>query len=108
MKLYSYVLEENYRTKEIEIVSAECEVIEKPKTYKAVDRFIAGTYTSSIRKEDIGRIIGYSNNRIVLTEPDLERVKQIFSEQIESGIKSTKETLDALEKKLSAVRSFVG
>ena len=108
MKLYFYRLDTEYRTGESKIVYSECDVVETPKKYKAVDRFPSGICNVYVSKDEIGSIIGYSRNVVVLDEPNVERAKQLFSEQIERKIENSKAVIADLESKLSAVRSFVG
>lgn len=76
MKLYFYFLEEDG------IRSEECEVLEKPKTYKPVDKFPEGFYGCYIKKEDIGEALYYFRDEyyVVLLEKDNEKVFEIFNE----------------------------
>ena len=76
MKLYFYFLETG------KIRCEECEVEEKPKTYKPVNRFPAGYYGCYIKKEDIGKLIGYSNDVVVLTENNIQMVANVFREKM--------------------------
>lgn len=84
MKLYFYFLETG------KIRCAECEVEEKPKTYKPVDRFPAGYYGCYVKKEDIGELIGYSNDVVVLTENNIKKVADVFREKMEYRIAKAK------------------
>lgn len=87
MKLYFYFLE----TKKIRC--EECEVEEKPKTYKPVDRFPAGYYGCYVKKEDIGELIGYSNNVVVLTENNIQKVADAFRGKMEYKIARAKQNI---------------
>lgn len=80
MKLYFYFLETN------KIRCEECEVEEKPKTYKPVEKLPAGYYYCSVKKEEIGRLAGYNSDAVILTEKDAERVSEIFREKCSQRI----------------------
>ena len=75
MKLYFYFL----RTGKIRC--AECEVVEKPKTYKPVNKFPSGYYGCYVKKEDIGELIGYNDDIVVLTERITKRLLMCFAEK---------------------------
>ena len=73
MKLYFYILDNdrefNPETRTFgdpvfKVRVEECEVIEKPKTYRAVARFPERLYIGYVKKEDIGKISGSSNQLI--------------------------------------------
>lgn len=85
MKLYFYFLEKPYKG-EPYIREDECEVDEKPKTYKAVDKFPKGYYHSTVRKEDIGCGIGYDRNIVAFTEKSREKAATFFREKFEGCI----------------------
>lgn len=80
MKLYFYFLETN------KIRCEECEVEEKPKTYKPVDKLPAGYYYCSVKKEEIGKLAGYNSDVVILIEKDTERVSEIFREKCKRRI----------------------
>ncbi len=84
MKLYFYFLETG------KIRCEECEVAEKPNTYKPVNRFLAGYYGYYVKKEDIGRLIGYGDNVIVLTENNIQMVAEVFRSKIQYKIANAK------------------
>ena len=92
MKLYFYILERPYNQKPF-VRFEECEVIEKPKTYYPKDKFPMGVYNCYINKQDIGRISGYSNNLVVLTEPNVKFAKEIFTKLYESNVRQKEEAL---------------
>lgn len=110
MKLYFYILDtKNFGTGESELRYEECDVIEKPKTYKPkLNGFPKGVYANYVRKEDIGYASGYNRNIVILDSPDTEKAKKILSEQIGYEIDREQKKIDILENKLSAVQSFVG
>ena len=83
MKLYFYFL------KNETIRCEECEVDEKPKTYKPVDRFPAGFYGCYVKKEDIGELAGYNHDTVILTEKNIEKVAKIFKDDM--GYKISRE-----------------
>ena len=92
MKLYFYILEIPYNKNSF-VRFEECEVIEKPKTYKPKDRFPRGVYNCYISKSDIGHISGYGNNIVVLTEPNSKLAKEIFTKFYKSNVRRKEEDL---------------
>ena len=92
MKVYFYSLEKPYNKNPFGRFE-ECEVIEKPKTYKPKDKFPSGVYNSYISKSDIGHVSGYSNNLVVLTEPNAKVAKEIFTKLYESNVRQKEESL---------------
>ena len=102
MKLYFYILERPYNGKPF-VRFEECEVIEKPKTYKPADKFPRGIYSCYINKSDIGHISGYSNNLVVLTEPNAKMAKEIFVKLYESNVRQKEESLAKAKAELNAI-----
>ena len=102
MKLYFYILEKPYNKNPF-IRFEECEVIEKPKTYKPKNRFPRGVYNSYISKSDIGNVSGYSNNLVVLTEPNAKLAKEIFTKLYESNVRQKEESLAKAKSILNAI-----
>lgn len=101
MKLYFYILdsdrEYNPETKTLgdyifKIRVEECEVIEKPKTYKAVTHFPEGIYIGYVKKEDVGRILDSLTPYIVLEEPNYQFVKEKFLEKYNVEISRLKKS----------------
>lgn len=87
MKLYFYFLETG------KIRCEECEVEEKPKTYKPVDRFPSGFYGCYVKKEDIGELIGYGDNIVVLTEKNIQKVADVFRGKMKYRIAREKQNI---------------
>ena len=102
MKLYFYILEKPYNKKPF-VRFEECEVIEKPKTYKPKNRFPRGVYNSYISKSDIGNVSGYSNNLVVLTEPNSKVAKELFTKIYESNVRQKEEHLAEAKVILNAI-----
>ena len=102
MKLYFYILEKPYN-KKLFVRFDECEVIEKPKTYYPKDKFPSGVYNCYISKQDIGHISGYSNNLVVLTEPNAKLAKEIFAKMYESNARLAEESLAEAKAMLNAI-----
>lgn len=102
MKLYFYVLEKPYNENPF-VRFEECEVIEKPKTYYPKDKFPRGVYNSYISKSDIGHISGYSNNLVVLTEPNAKVAKELFTKLYESNVRQKEESLEKAKVMLNAI-----
>lgn len=115
MKLYFYILdsdrEYNPETKTLgdyifKVRVEECEVIEKPKTYKAVTRFPEGIYIGYVKKEDIGRIYGRSTPYIVLTVPNYQFVKDKFLERYNAEIDRLKKAIAMYEGRIAAIEDY--
>ena len=102
MKLYFYILERPYGKNPF-VRFEECEVIEKPKTYKPKDKFPRGVYNAYISKSDIGHISGYSSNLVVLTEPNGKLAKEIFAKMYESNARRAEESLAEAKATLNAI-----
>lgn len=102
MKLYFYILEK-YFNKNPFVRFEECEVIEKQKTYYPKDKFPSGVYNYYISKSDIGHISGYSNNLVVLTEPNAKVAKELFTKICESNVRQKEESLAEAKNILSAI-----
>ena len=102
MKLYFYILEKPYNKNPF-VRFEECEVIEKPKTYKPKDKFPSGVYNSYISKSDIGHVSGYSNNLVVLTEPNSKVAKEIFMKLYKSNVRQKEESLAKAKTMLNAI-----
>lgn len=100
MKLYFYKLNTDERHGKVGITVQVCEAEEKPKTYKSVDR-IFPNYLSTARKDDVGRITDF--DRMFLTEPNFEYVKDKFKKRAESRIVQAKEKLEREEKELKII-----
>lgn len=102
MKLYFYTLERHYNKNPF-MRFEECEVIEKPKTYYPKDRFPRCVYNCYISKSDIGRISGYSNNLVVLTEPNAKAAKELFMKLYESKVRQKEESLAEAKATLNSI-----
>ena len=102
MKLYFCILERPYNQKPF-VRFEECEVIEKPKTYYPKDKFPRGVYNAYISKQDIGHISGYSNNLVVLTEPNAKLAKEIFAKLYESNVRQKEESLAKAKVMLNSI-----
>lgn len=107
MKLYFYIMVQEYGTYP-RIAYEECDVIERPKTYKPKDKFPSGFYRSYVRKDEIGHVINGFNRAVVLLEKNADRAKQIFSVQYYKEIEILRKTLNEKEELLSAAEAFEG
>lgn len=87
MKLYKFVLNTYGETK---ITKQVLEAEEKPKTY----RFFDGMWTSSVNKKDIGVASGHFKDTVILLEDDMEKVKEIFAENLKRKILVEKESIE--------------
>lgn len=115
MKLYFYILDSdrkyNPETKTLgdyvfKVRVKECEVIEKPKTYKAVTRFPDGIYIGYVKKEDIGTISGHSTPYIALTVPNYQFVKDKFLERYNAEINRLKKAITMYEDRITAIKDY--
>lgn len=115
MKLYFYILDSdrefNPETRTFgdlvfKVRVEECEVIEKPKTYKAVTRFPDGIYIGYVKKEDIGKISDSLTPYIVLTEPNYQFVKDKFLKRYNVEIHRLKKAIAMYENKIAAVENY--
>ena len=89
MKLYFYFLETE------KIRSEECEVEEKPKTYKPVNKFPSGYYGCYVKKADIGKLIGYSENVVILTEENIQKAADVFRDKMRCVIARQKQNISS-------------
>lgn len=115
MKLYFYILDSDreFNTETITFGDPvfkfrveECEVVEKPKTYKAVTRFPDGIYIGYVKKEDIGTISGHSMPYIVLTVPNYQFVKDKFLERYNVEISRLKKAIAMYENRIAAIEDY--
>ena len=88
MQLYKFVLSTHSSTKITRIV---LEAEEKPKTYSIFD----GRWTSRVNKKDIGVASGWSGDTVILIEDDIEKAKEIFTQDLKRKISDEKESIEA-------------
>lgn len=103
MKLHFYILK-GLSGSNPKLTYSECEVVEKPKTYKPISKFPDGYFSSFVKKEDVASLIG--RNVVVLEERDDKKAKEIFTHYFERAIDLKKKEIDKLEEKLKAVNEF--
>lgn len=106
MKLYFYILDSDRKTDEWNLRLEECEVTEKPKTYKPVTKFPDGIYIGYVKKEDIGTISGHSTPYIALTVPNYQFVKNKFLERYNVEISRLKKAIAMYEDKIAAIEDY--
>lgn len=105
MKLYFYFLKTPFNG-EPYIKYAECEVINKPKTYKPVDKFPSDYCGCYVRKEDIGKLSGYSKDTVILTQNEPEVALKLFEDMANSIIRRHEEEIQTLKTKLKAIQEW--
>lgn len=105
MKLYFYFLESYGANPHIRC--EECEVEEKPKTYKAVDKFPEGYWYSAVKKDDIGTLSGYDKGVVILTEKDSVKVADIFKSKCEHSISSSNARIKSEEANIDKQKSLI-
>ena len=88
MQLYKFVLSTHKSTK---ITRTVLEAEEKPKTYSVFD----GMWTSRVNKNDIGVVSGLSGRNVILLEDDIEKAKEIFTENLKRKISDEKKSIEA-------------
>ena len=88
MQLYKFVMSTYNSTK---ITRTVLEAEEKPKTYSVFD----GMWTSRVNKNDIGVVSGLSGRNVILLEDDIEKAKEIFTENLKRKILDEKESIEA-------------
>lgn len=98
MKLYFYILDRDRETDKWNLRLEECEVIEKPKTYKPVTKFPDGIYASFIKKESIGDFISEYSKVVVLDTPDYEKAKEVFFEKYDNKLNTLRKGINFYEK----------
>lgn len=115
MKLYFYILDSDRefnpetRTFGDPIFKArveECEVTEKPKTYRAVTQFPKGLYIGYVKKEDIGKISDSLTPYIVLEEPNYQFVKDKFLKRNNVEIHRLKKLIAMYENEIAAIKDY--
>ena len=107
MKLYFYIMVQEYGTQP-RIAYEECDVIERPKTYKPKDKFPSGFYRSYVRKDEIGHVINNFNKAVILLEKNADRARQLLSDQYRKEIENLRKTLNEKEELLSTAEAFEG
>ena len=107
MKLYFYILERPYNENPF-VRFEECEVIEKPKTYKPKDRFPRGVYNSYINKSNIGHVFGYCSDLVVLTERNPKVAKELFARLYQSQVRREEKHLAEAKVELNAILEMEG
>lgn len=115
MKLYFYILDRNEKfnpeTRTFEkpvfkIRAEECEVIEKPKTYRALTKFPEGLYIGYVSKDNIGKILDSLTEYIVLKEPNYQFVKEKFLEKYNIEISRLKKAIAMYENRIAAIEDY--
>lgn len=106
MKLYFYILNRRIETDKFKLRVEECEVVEKPKTYKPADKFPHGVWNSFIKKESIGHFIDGFLDIVVLDKPDYEKAKEVFMLKYNSIIRGAQATISKTEEMVAAVENF--
>jgi hypothetical protein len=105
MKLYFYILGTDRKTGKWNLRLEECEVIEKPKTYKPVTKFPDGIYGSFIKKESIGNFISEYGKVVVLDSPDYEKAKEVFFKKYDNELNTLRKRINFYEELKSAVEA---
>ena len=102
MKVQFYIVKRPYNANPF-VKFEECEVIEKPRTYYPKNIFPSGVYNRYINKNDIGIVSGYSNNIVVLTEPNSKVAKELFTEFYERNVRQKEKHLAEAQVILNAI-----
>lgn len=107
MKLYFYFLETPHKGKP-HIRIEECEVEEKPKTYKPVDKFPDGYYGCYVTRTNVGTLDNYWHKQIILTERNDELAKKLFSDYLNEQIDRKQKEIEELKEKLIVAENMEG
>lgn len=96
MKLYFYHLSQPLGEKpRIEV--EECEVEERPKTYKPLGEFPSYHIGCYVLKSDIGTLSG---DTVILTEKNCKKVAKIFIESLHRDIEREQERIEGAKKEI--------
>lgn len=106
MKLYFYILDSDRKTGKWNLRLEECEVMEKPKTYKPATKFPDGVYTSFIKKESIGNFIGEYSKVVALDVPDYEKAKEVFFKKYDNELNTLRKRINFYEELKSAIEDY--
>lgn len=107
MKLYFYFLENMNKVPTIRC--EECEVIEKPGTYYAVDEFPYKSYCSRIEKSETNRVItDYGRTIIILTEPNKARAAEAFINECNYRIRRKEEEIRMAKESIIVAQATIG
>lgn len=115
MKLYFYILDSDrefnpetitFGDPVFKVRVEECEVVEKPKTYKAETKFPDGMYIGYVKKRDIGRIFESLPPYIVLEKPNYQFVKETFLKRYNNEIRRLKNAIAMYENKIAAIEDY--
>ena len=105
MKLYFYILESPYNEEPF-IRFEECSVVEKPKTYKPIERFHSGIYGAYFLKENIGRLTGTYKKSVALVVNDPERALRTIEDMAKDNIAGYEKKILEEKKILKAVEDY--
>lgn len=106
MKLYFYHLSQPTGEK-TRIEVEECEVEEKAKTYRRVDKFPEFYCGHYVKKENIGKLAGYNFDVVVLTERDDERAAEAFKDELHSNIEQYQRRIESLKKEVAKAYDLI-
>lgn len=107
MKLYLYFLETSYqKEKHFNIKTKECEVVEKPKTYRPVKELPDEYFGSYVPKSQIGKVSGWHNNQVILTENNVDLAKKLFLDYLNLCISNKEKEIEEYNKMIEAVNVF--
>lgn len=106
MKLYFYILDSDRKTGKWNLRLEECEVMEKPKTYKPATKFPDGVYASLIKKESIGKFISEYSEVVVLDAPDYEKAKEVFFKKYDNELNVLRNRINFYDELKTAIEDY--
>lgn len=106
MKLYFYILDRGRETDKFKLRVEECEVVEKPKTYKPATKFPDGVYTSFIKKESIDNFISEYSKVVVLDVPDYEKAKEVFFKKYDNELNVLRNRINFYDELKTAIEDY--
>lgn len=106
MKLYFYFLDTPYKEAP-KMRLAECEVIERAKTYKPVDVFPTGYHSSYVKKDDLDHTLRFSGRlKYISAIRDDEKAKAAFRKYLKIAKAGFEKDIAFCESQINAVENF--
>lgn len=91
---------------DIHLDYCEVEMTEKPKTYISEKNVPMSGIGNRIRKADIGKIIGYHDNTVVLEEKNDELAKELLKKEYQRRLDREMDTVHQLEAIVNTVNAW--
>lgn len=106
MKLYFYFL--NLWNENPIIKCEECEVEEKPKTYKFKENCRPkGYYYNTVKKEDIGKINSFQGDTAILLEKNDSKAIELFKAQCRNELCIYEDKISAAQANIERINTTI-